>query len=138
MLRLAYICDDFGDEQTDAEKCSDEFRWSRMSNELVLAGNYLHQIDGRDIDILVIDYGGMSISGAWEAAFQQVKAARRWAEEHPTSILLIYTQYTWHIYEEIQLEFGELPNVFFNIDFINPFPKIREWLIANGKLEEEE
>ena len=63
-----------------------------------------------NLDVLVIDYGGMAVSWGWDTAIVNVDATLRWAEDHPSSLLLFWSDYTRLVFErELESSFGPLP-----------------------------
>jgi len=66
------------------------------------------------LDLLVIDYGGLSGMGSDGLVTAQVNEALFWAQEHPGALLIIWSSYTWRIYHyELEEQFGHLGNVKF-------------------------
>lgn len=63
-------------------------------------------------DLFLIDYGGMTTSGARDTAVVNIRYACRWAEEHPSRLLVLWTWFTGQAFEdEILPEIGELANI---------------------------
>lgn len=62
-------------------------------------------------DVLVIDYGGLSIMNQ-ATGNMQVWSACHFAEQHPSVLVVLWTKYTARLYEgELEREFGHLPNI---------------------------
>ena len=73
------------------------------------------KVTERHLDLLVIDYGGV-LPGT-DMPMWQIREALRWAEEHPSSLLYLYTTHTRRIYEyELKDQFGHLENVDYRYD----------------------
>lgn len=102
--------------QTPGEEAQDillEMEGWDIEPVLITHGLGMHVIRDRNIDILVIDYGGMSY-GAGDTAEWQVKEAITWAKDHPGKLLILWTDFTQRIYEcELKSIFGELDNVLY-------------------------
>lgn len=52
-------------------------------------------------DIVVVDYGGMSIMGAHDGALSCVRYILRWADNHPSSVIIIWTRFTQFLVDEV-------------------------------------
>ena len=81
--------------------------------KVVTTGFGMHIMDRSDAEILVIDYGGMSICGSGDVALRQVHEAIRWADEHPGGLLVIWSDFTASLYYEVKEGFKHLDNVVF-------------------------
>jgi hypothetical protein len=65
-------------------------------------------------DLLVVDYGGASIQGAWDLAEWEIRSCLEWGREHPSSLVLIWTDYTERVYRDaLEEAFGHPDNLFF-------------------------
>lgn len=63
-------------------------------------------------DLVIVDYGGMSTSGAYDTASWNINYLRGWAEDHPGKLIALWTYYTGVLYkQEFDAEFGHLGNV---------------------------
>ena len=63
-------------------------------------------------DLVILDYGG-AMMGYGDTAFNQVDYVLKWAEEHPSKLVLIYTLFTTWMVHEIQEDIDPLDNVLF-------------------------
>lgn len=63
-------------------------------------------------DLVILDYGG-AMMGYGDTAFSQVDYVLKWAEEHPSKLVLIYTLFTTLMVHEIQEDIEPLDNVLF-------------------------
>ncbi len=80
---------------------------------LVAGGEHMGIIDGKSVDLLIIDYGGLG-PGAGGLAVSQIRAACEWAENHPGKIMIIWSNFTREIYiDELEEHFGDLDNIRF-------------------------
>lgn len=57
---------------------------------------------------IILDYGGAAM-GYGNNGYVQVDAVVRWAIEHPSRLLLIYTAYTLYMVDDV-MEFEDLPD----------------------------
>ncbi len=63
-------------------------------------------------DLLIMDYGGVSVMGGSSNASVQVSAACQYAEDHPSCLVVIWTGYTAEVYQdELKDQFGHLNNI---------------------------
>lgn len=69
-------------------------------------------LDEAKPDLVILDYGGAMI-GYGDTAYSQVKYVLKWAEEHPSKLVLIYTFFTTWMVHEIQEDIDPLDNVLF-------------------------
>jgi len=92
---------------------------------------FTDEIINSNPDILLIDYGGMSINGAPGAATSQIMQACEWAESHPGKLMVIFTAFTSEVYnDELKSEFGHLNNIVSLCEFPDykeDFTKIKKW-----------
>lgn len=68
----------------------------------------------REYKLIIMDYGGAAGMGADDTIVYQFREVTRWAEEHPSRLVLFWTSCTsrfWHW--EIKDEFEDLANVLF-------------------------
>jgi len=79
--------------------------------ELAMHAHYLPEIYHQEIDLLVIDYGGLASRGDFVRPDRAIRLARTWAIDHPGKVLLIWTEYTASLYREIEEELGHARNV---------------------------
>lgn len=120
--------------EKEAEDIIDTFRMLGLDCKLAFHTTTMAEAKDKSPDMLVIDYGGMGDSGAWDAAQYQVRYACRWAEEHPGKPMVIWTVYTKDLYEgELEKQFGHLGNVFarYTNEHYNDLPfieRIAIWL----------
>lgn len=69
--------------------------------------------DNKSFDVLLIDYGGMAMMGAWDTALSNLRYALNWIEDHPSVVVLVWTLYTTELVREIYDTFSDAPaNVF--------------------------
>jgi len=82
-------------------------------------------------DIVLIDYGAMSIMGAHDGALSNVRYVLKWAEDHPSSAVIVWTQFTQFLVDEVYQQFAkDAPeNVFiYQTGREKGWPAIRRWL----------
>jgi len=79
----------------------------------------------KKLDLLIIDYGGASVSGAGGSATANIWDVCNYAEEHPGCFVAIWTIYTQcHYKDELEEEFGHVDNIFMRYDTENYFSSI--------------
>ena len=121
MIKIGIINDPLGSSgftpEEEAEEIALTLRSSGLASELVAHGNDLRAVQDKDIDVLIIDYGGMSVYGSFESAEYNIRRACEWAEEHPGKLMVIWTPFTARAYEgELQDRFGHLDNILMRYD----------------------
>lgn len=100
------------DPEQEIQEIFEKLKSWGLPVELKVSGHGMQLFKER-LDILVIDYGGLSIGAGDTAAFQ-VREAVRWAQEHPGSVLTLWSKHTWRIYHyELEEEFPPLENLLF-------------------------
>lgn len=63
-------------------------------------------------DVLIMDYGGASLGSDYSGAVLGMRWVLEWAAEHPQTLVVLWTQYTYMLYgKELEREYGHLPNV---------------------------
>ena len=63
-------------------------------------------------DVLIMDYGGAALESDYSGAVSGMRWVLEWAAEHPQTLVVLWTRYTYMLYgEELEREFGHLPNV---------------------------
>lgn len=71
-----------------------------------------HVLDEVKPNLVILDYGG-AMMGYGDTAWRQVDYVLKWAEEHPSKLVLIYTLFTTWMVHEIQEDIDPLDNVLF-------------------------
>lgn len=71
-----------------------------------------HMLDEIKPDLVILDYGG-AMMGYGDTAFSQVSYVLKWAEEHPSKLVLIYTLFTTWMVHEVYEDIIPLDNVLF-------------------------
>jgi len=134
-MRVAIILDDFEPESFDYIE--------ELITDFVINAKVVHK--GRDpsalrtlqVDLVILDYGGIAASGAWDVATSNIKEVIRWAEDHPSSLVLIWTEMTQRVYKsEVEEQFGEMNNIMLvgHDDQVDLLEKAGVWLGArHGK-----
>lgn len=78
----------------------------------VVAGFGITEVLESNPDLLIVDYGGMSTSGASDGAIWNINYLCHWAENHPGKLVALWTHFTGVLYkQELESEFGHLSNV---------------------------
>jgi len=116
-----------------------------VSVVLVASGRGIHEVKDKTCDVLIFDYGAAQF-GATEMARWQANDAHKWAEDHPSSVLLLWTSFTKQIYEAEWGAYSNHANVIYRFEsppleaddddlFDHVFIAIAKWL---GLLESED
>jgi hypothetical protein len=139
-IRLAVIVDPFGVESVEMEVANIRIALENLELpvELVAYGESPMILKEKEVDLAIIDYGGMSLMGGWDTARANIGYVCQWAEDHPSKAALIWITYTARVYQdELKEQFGHLNNIFFRFpddpyhllgveDFDNHRNKLRE------------
>jgi hypothetical protein len=115
-IRVAVIVDPFGVESLEEEVGNIMFAMENLELpcELVKFGESPMILKDTSADLVIIDYGGMSLMGGWDTAKANIGYVCQWAEDHPSKVVLIWTNYTARVYlDELENHFGQLNNIFF-------------------------
>jgi len=120
--------------EEEHQEITDELMELLGKLDIVYAGLDLLEACERGPDLLLLDYGGMYTAGAPDTAAYNIRYARKWAEEHPGKLLVLWSKFTGVAYRnEAEQEFGLLNNVCYPTawDKQAMFDKIQGWF-ANG------
>ena len=113
-IKTAFLFDPMDDMEEEAESATffleDE---AGLEIKEVLRTTTIQQVieyTGK-IDLLIVDYGGLYY-GAYDTAKSHIKYACKFAEDHPGCLMLIWSQFTYDIYQaELEEAFGHLTNI---------------------------
>jgi hypothetical protein len=103
----------------------------------LVSGYNLDQVIEKNerVDVLVIDYGGVATTvgfDGWRVAKDEIEMACRYAENHPGTLLVLWTYYTREVYEqELSENFAHVDNIIahYSKDYENLADnKIRAWV----------
>lgn len=83
-----------------------------LNVEVKATGRGIHEVKDVIVDVLILDYGAAQF-GATEMGRWQSRDARKWAEDHPGKILLLWTSFTKQLYETEWSQYDNLPNVIY-------------------------
>lgn len=77
------------------------------------------QLDQVDVDMVILDYGGLASQWGSDWVLQSwVEAARRWAEDHPSGLMVIFSGWPSHRYRHDLAAYGPVPpNIVFHHDW---------------------
>ena len=125
-IKAGFVLDNsmtFTPEQ-ERESVLMELEYFGLTDIEVVFSDYSMPINlDKEIDLLIIDYGGASASGAGGAATANIWDVCNYAEEHPSCFVAIWTTYTQrHYRDELEDEFGHVSNIFMRYDTENLFP----------------
>lgn len=124
-IRAGFVFDGYGDEgawMDEVEGAIIELNdiaglgmstGNTLDINAVLKTGALRSADLREkYDLLVIDYGGMSTTGAEGSAISQIDAVCTYADMHPGTLVIIWTGYTADVYlNQVAPNFEGLDNV---------------------------
>lgn len=139
MKQVVIITDPFTDEtpEQEAQHIMDELENNGLGCDKVISGEGAYVLEEHpNTDLVVIDYGGISLGGAYDTAVSNVRYVCQWAEDHPNSVLIIWTEFTRSMYQdELGHTFGHLRNILFRYNDYHENPdwatEARLWLGAN-------
>lgn len=81
--------------------------------ELVGCTSYITDDMNHSVDMLLVDFGGV-MPGAQDTIDSNLREVRKWAEEHPGKLVVIWTQFTAEMYyNAVDSEFGDIDNVIY-------------------------
>jgi hypothetical protein len=97
----------WGDDLDEAEVSSD-FHFIRQELEHFLGEGTFEIIyeahrwpnEAERPDCIVVDYGGAYIAERW-SAMSLMRTALKWADDHPSKLLLLWTPYSGRAFEEV-------------------------------------
>lgn len=117
-----------------------EEEWAEMIEELedigLNIGGYKGSLAPQEIleynpDLLIVDYGGMSVAGCSDTMTSNVRHFCRWAEDHPGKLMVVWTHTSTLFYrQELESEFGHLNNIILRSGLCDSEefdPKIQSW-----------
>jgi len=121
VYRVLSIRDPLGDAEEELEQISMTLDLEGIPHTIIADEADPGAVDRYRVDIVVLDYGGISAMGAYETALFNIRYVVNWAEDHPSTALLIWTFFTAQIvaesiYEkEISEAFDNTPANVFNV-----------------------
>ncbi len=116
MIKTIIITDPLGEETTDEiiNQLSKDMKISLEQFNVVLHDMAVTEVveeKSSNVDLIVIDYGGMTI-GASDTCVAQIKWVCEWAKEHPGKLVILFTMFTAELYvDELEQEFGDCENI---------------------------
>ena len=114
MIRTAFVFDDSGYHPSIDDEVKivvDELALIGIFVEIAQTASNMMEVYRGRFELLVIDYGGLSTMGGSHAGMQ-VWSACKYAEDHPGSLVVLWSKFTERIYRgELEAEFGLLDNV---------------------------
>jgi len=114
MIRVGFVFDELGNpEKEQAEAIMELNEMGLTDIEVVLTDSNMFKMRDISLDLLIIDYGGMAtLPGGNASANMQIWSACNYAEEHPGTLLILWTAFTRVLYEkELMEQFGSLDNI---------------------------
>lgn len=117
-IKTAFIFDYCGEPEEEAEFAQKILSDNGFDIQNVLLGNQasdLQQFTGR-LDLVLVDFGGLSYGLGGEAD-KNINMICQWAEDHPGTLIVIWTAFTQMLYENaITFHFGHLDNIVYHYD----------------------
>ena len=113
-IKTGFVFDPVGSGtiEEEVEMAVFELRKIGLDVEVKAMDDGMVDFANRSLDLLIVDYGGVSLGGAYDLATYQIKEACQWADERPGSLMVIWTKFTSIVYQdELEREFGHLDNV---------------------------
>lgn len=114
-IRVGFVFDPAGINPAvyEAETALLELKIIGLSDvEIVRIDENMMKMRKESLDLLIIDYGGLSMMGSTASGQINIWHACHYAEEHPGCLVVIWTTFTSRLYEaEMQEEFGHLDNI---------------------------
>lgn len=112
-IKTAFIFD-FGDDiEHEADVAVMELEQIADEHKIVksVVGETVESLNSKRFDLIILDYGGVSIGG-WDHAKFHIRHVCEYAQEHPGCLLVIWTQYTIGVYQdELEDAFGDCRNI---------------------------
>ena len=136
MIRVGFLQDISEDNEAEQRMALRELA-REVGGEygVVWAGDGLAFAKIPDVDLLLVDYGGLhaSYSGAWDTYGHEVK---RWADEHPGKPVLLWSAFTAACYsasfEGFEREAGNVMSRYAGAWDFDGYPdlwdRLRSWL----------
>ena len=107
-------------EDNEIEQISRMLEIENIPHEIIADDADPAVVERHRADIVIIDYGGIASMGAWDTALFNIRYVLNWAEDHPSTAMLIWSSFTANIvadgiYEkEIDDAFSDAPANVFN------------------------
>lgn len=112
-IRTAFVFDESGCQtpEDEAQTAVDELAGLGLAVKVAKVATNMMDLYRDHFDLLVIDYGGLSTMGG-DHANMQVWRACKYAEDHPGTLIILWSKFTERVYRgELQSTFGHLNNV---------------------------
>lgn len=136
-MRVAIVTDD-GATQDEADFMLAVLAEAGLPMEfrVVARGRGLHQVKDIPADLLILDYGGAAAFNRGMLQWQ-LEAAGQYAEDHPGTLLIVWSSHTSTYYGEIYKEAPMLPNVLLRFDgswHEEGIPALQRWFSPQASL----
>jgi len=132
-IRVAIVVDAQG-QPGQVEEILESLKDIGLKCDLVAQGRGLHLMKDRAIDLLILDYGGAAY-GSMDMMEWQLEEARTYAEDHPSSLLVVWTDHTSHYYQELHKTMPQLPNILLRFTdgwYETGVPFVQKWFSVNS------
>ncbi len=133
MIKIGIICDPVSaDIDRDFVEIEERLNLLELPIKISMRATGMHEARDRRFDVLIIDYGAMSF-GAQSTGEWQIRAACEWAENHPGSLLVLWTWHTQRLYErELESQFGHIQNAILRYDGDTQLKNtLSRWFVAD-------
>lgn len=108
-VRTAIVVDTNG-QPGEIDWILEQLQEAGLSCELIIQCRGIQQVKDH-VDLLILDYGGAAAFGSMELMEWQLEEARKYAEDHPSTLLVAWTAHTSRYYQEMVEAMPNLPNV---------------------------
>lgn len=111
-IKTAIICDPFvPDVDAEYAQIKERLDYMNLPIEIMVRGTGMHVLKDQNIDLVIMDYGGMSY-GSRDTGVWQVKFLCEWARDHPNGLVVMWTYYTQELYDnEVAEQFEGIANI---------------------------
>lgn len=113
MIKTAFVFDESGFQtpEDEAQLAIEELAALGIAVRIAKVATNMMDIYRDRFELLIIDYGGLSTMGGSHANMQ-VWTACKYAEDHPGTLVVLWSKFTERVYRgELRETFGHLTNV---------------------------
>lgn len=105
VTRVGFVQDFSNDNEEEREVALSELElWTKRPFEVVWHGTEREMPKMPDVDLLLVDYGGLHHAYG-DAIEVYGRAVKRWADEHPGKLVLLWTAFTAACYKAVFEDF---------------------------------
>lgn len=128
-VRTAIIVDTHG-QPDEVDWILEQLQEAGLCCKFIVQGHMIHLIKDNPVDLVILDYGGAAAFGSVDLMEWQLEDARRYAEDHPSTLLVAWTTHTSRYYQEMVREMPSLPNVLLRFEdtwYEHGVPTLQKW-----------